>query len=84
MEIMKLLKFEASWCGPCRAMDHILDLMDLNMEVEKINIDTDSDMCKQYDVRAVPTLIKINEEGKELGRLKGLQNNDDIMKLLES
>lgn len=81
---MKLLKFEASWCGPCKAMDHILNSMNLNMEVENINIDTNSDRCKQYDVRAVPTLIKINEEGKELGRLKGIHNTDDIMKLLES
>jgi thioredoxin-related protein len=54
------------------------------MEVENINIDTNSDRCKQYDVRAVPTLIKINEEGKELGRLKGIHDTDDIMKLLES
>ena len=81
---MKLLKFEASWCGPCKAMDHTLNSMNLNMEVENINIDTNSDRCKQYDVRAVPTLIKINEEGKELGRLKGIHNTDDIMKLLES
>ena len=81
---MKILKFEAPWCAPCKAMDHILELMDLNMEVEKISIDTNQELCDQYEVRAIPTLIMIDDNKNELNRIKGFKSADEIMEFVKN
>jgi len=81
---MKLLKFEASWCGPCKAMDHILDLMELNMEVEKINIDHNVQLAQDNDIKSVPTVILIDDKGKEVDRLIGLKTLDELKEFVEN
>ena len=81
---MKLLKFEASLCGPCKAMDHILDLMELNMEVEKINIDHNVQLAQDNDIKSVPTVILIDDKGKEVDRLIGLKTFDELKEFVKN
>lgn len=59
---MKVLKFEADWCGPCKAMGEWLDKQDIDHEIVKVNIDGNKEMCEQYGIRSVPTLIMLNED----------------------
>jgi thioredoxin 1 len=78
----KLLVFSASWCAPCKAMKPMLDELDQDRLV-RYDIDEATNERAQYDVRAVPTLILVNETGEELERLIGSQSLSAIQKLLD-
>lgn len=67
----KLLKFSASWCGPCKALSTIMHGEDLGVPVEEIDIDENSELAAQYGIRGVPTLVLIND-GVEIARKSGI------------
>lgn len=68
---MKLLKFYADWCNPCRVLTTMLDGFDV-CPMEKVNIDLDAGRTSQYSIRSVPTLVLIDDNGNELWRHPGL------------
>lgn len=78
----KLLVFSASWCGPCKAMKPALDELDQDRLV-RYDIDTAIEERAKYEVRAVPTLILVNENEEELQRLVGSQTLSVLQKLLD-
>ncbi|NBP15832.1 thioredoxin [bacterium] len=67
---MKLLKFEAEWCGPCKTMNSIIKNLQsknkINIEITPVNIDEAFDMVKYWKVTSVPTLILIKDENAEI------------------
>jgi thioredoxin 1 len=81
---MKVLKFYATWCGPCKAMSMILNGMDNLPEIEEIDIDANSDMSTEYKIRSVPTLVKLDDDGNEVDRYTGgAQDRNAIAAFLE-
>jgi len=75
----KILYFSAVWCGPCKALAPTMDqLASQGLPVQKIDVDQDNNMSAQYGVRNVPTLIKVDANGSEVGRLVGNQSADVI------
>lgn len=70
---MKILKFSASWCGPCKMMSKVLEGMELPCPVEEIDIDHNDQLPQQFGIRGVPTIVAVNDAGEELGRLVGAQ-----------
>ena len=75
---MKILKFEAEWCGPCKQMDKVIETIDFDVEIDKIDIDDNREALEKYNVRSVPTLIRVDDEGVELDRLIGAQGAEGI------
>lgn len=71
--MVKLLKFEAEWCGPCKALDRELDKCRAEFELVRVNIEEDTGATRLHRVRSVPTLILLDEEDQEIGRLAGKQ-----------
>ena len=59
---MKVLKFEADWCGPCKELSKWLDKQDIEHDIVKVNIENNREMCEHYGIRSVPTLIMLNED----------------------
>ena len=47
--------------------------------VENKDIDKEPGMASDYAVRGVPTMILVDDEGKELSRLVGPRTKADIM-----
>lgn len=79
----KILKFSASWCGPCQALKMSLVDVDLGVPVEDVDIDQNTELAVQYGVRSVPTMVRIRD-GVEVDRLVGVKPVDEIRKWLES
>ena len=59
-----ILKFFAEWCEPCKAMKPLVDKV--FPEVNNIDIDTleGSEIAQRYNIRGVPTLLRVDEEGE--------------------
>jgi len=69
---MKYLKFEASWCGACKMVQPQLNKVSAEgITVEKIDAESNNDMVVEYNVRNLPTVVLIDDSGKELYRTVG-------------
>ena len=71
---MKYLYFSAPWCGPCRMFGPIMERVGETVPVEKINIDEDQETAMEYSVRSIPTVVLVDDSGKEYARQVGMQN----------
>ena len=60
-EIPTLVDFYATWCGPCRSMQPVLDQLKVQMGKEvrilKIDVDKNADIADKFKIRGVPTFI---------------------------
>jgi|TARA_R110000803_G_C11728031_1_gene289235 thioredoxin 1 len=65
----KIYYFSADWCGPCKMLGPIMEKSGL--PYQKINVDNDQELSTRYSIRNIPTLVKVNANGDELGRLTG-------------
>ena len=77
----KLLVFSASWCGPCKAFKPTLLELDQD-RLEYIDIDQLPEIREDYEVRSVPTVILVDDDGEELVRLVGAQPLSKLQDLL--
>ena len=79
----QLLKFSASWCGPCKSLSANFKHVDLGeVELKEIDIDENMDMAKEYNIRGVPTLILL-EDGTEVKRTSGVLMADKIEEFIK-
>ncbi len=74
---MKILKFQADWCEPCKALTKLIEEIDTKIEIEVIDIDKEPLTTTKYGIRGVPTLVKIDENGI-VDRLTGYKNKKQI------
>ena len=56
---MKIIKFYADWCWPCKVFSPILKKFanDNNIELKEIDIDKDQEMAIQYNVTSIPHTV---------------------------
>lgn len=76
---MKILKFSASWCGPCKMLSMtIAGIKDeIPYPVEEIDIDTDTEMAQKYSIRGVPTMVLVDGD-KEIKRKVGALTTPEL------
>lgn len=79
--MVKLYKFFATWCGPCRVLSTRLEGFKA-CDVEELDIDDEKSykLAAKFGIRSVPTMVLINDEGKELKRWVGLQDAKEVEK----
>ena len=77
---MKVLKFYATWCGPCKAMTMLMKNMENLPVIEEVDIDQNREMSVQYGIRSVPTLVMLDDDGSEVKRYTGGASDRNAIK----
>ena len=76
-----IVSFSTSWCGPCKILTPTLETI-TEVPVYKVDADAEAELCIDYKIRTVPTIISF-KEGKEYKRTTGNQPKNKILELLD-
>jgi thioredoxin 1 len=81
---MKLLKFYAEWCGPCKVQSKIIkDAGDkITVKIEDVDIDSNVSMTVDFNIRSVPTMVLVDSEEKEIKRHTGVLKEAQLLEWL--
>lgn len=81
-----LVDFWASWCGPCRMAEPILeelsDTYSEKIKIMKLNVDENSSSTSKFGVLSIPTTI-LFKDGKEIGRQVGFSGKMNFEELIK-
>jgi len=82
-----LLKFEADWCGPCKAMKPMIEDIardyDGRLTVATLDIDANNQTPYRFGVRGVPTVM-LFKAGEVVATKVGLPRKADLTALIDS
>jgi thioredoxin-like negative regulator of GroEL len=82
MKNLEILRFTASWCGPCKQLEANLERADLGIDIKVMDIDEQEDVARQYNVRSVPTLVLL-KNGEEFKRSVGSKTVNQLKDWVE-
>ena len=68
---MKLIKFSASWCMPCKNLESRLNKLDLTIDLFSYDVEEEVELTEEWKVRNVPTVILVDDNGHEVKRWVG-------------
>lgn len=69
-----IVDFYATWCGPCKAMNPVLESVESDLgsgKIYKVDVDKNRDLVEKFGIRAVPTFLFF-ESGEEVNRKSGV------------
>jgi thioredoxin-like negative regulator of GroEL len=73
----RILRFTASWCGPCKSMAMNLETANLGFPIEVVDIDAHPDVAAEYGIRSVPTLV-LMDENIQIDRIIGTKTVNQL------
>ena len=80
-----LVDFWAEWCGPCHAVEPVLqrivDERNGDLKLVKLNIDEQPAVAARYGVQSIPTMI-LFKEGEPAAAAIGAQPKSSLEKAL--
>jgi thioredoxin len=81
VEVPVLVDFYAEWCGPCRMMKDVLEVVASRFDgvarIAKVDTDKSPKLGSKYQVEALPTLILFHK-GEVIERFVGYHSADDL------
>lgn len=82
---MDIFEFFADWCQPCKQMTPIIEEIEKeysNLNIKKINVDTNFDETNKYSIMSIPTFVFF-KEGKEISRIVGSADKEDFEDIIK-
>ena len=77
-----LVDFFATWCGPCKMLGPVLEKVESNIKVIKVDTDEFENLAREYGVMSIPTLVLL-EKGKEVKRNIGFLDKTSLENFLK-
>jgi len=78
---MKVLRFTASWCQPCKMLAKTLEDVQTQIPIEVIDIDENQQLATDYGIRGVPTLVMLDGD-IEVKRVSGMLMKNQLTEWL--
>lgn len=77
-----VIDFSATWCGPCKALNPILDDISATTDIKvfKIDVDRNQGLAIEYGIRSVPTML-CYKRGELINRLTGQKRKEEIIEI---
>lgn len=73
--MIKVTRFTAEWCSPCRALAPIIEEIkgqNQDVQFETIDVDQQPEQATKYGIRSIPVVL-IENNGMETQRFVGVQ-----------
>lgn len=82
-----ILDFYADWCGPCQMLSPIYDELSKEFEGKidfyKIDTEKQQELAAMFNVRSIPTIVFINNDGSKPQVLNGALPKQDFVKVID-
>jgi thioredoxin 1 len=82
---VKVIKFGASWCAPCKVVDKELELLatEIDADILKVDVDLDAEIAGEFQVMSIPTIIIIKDKEFK-SHTVGLQTKENLKQMIEA
>tara|TARA_R110001592_G_scaffold155188_1_gene384866 strand:- start:145 stop:405 length:261 start_codon:yes stop_codon:yes gene_type:complete len=83
---MKVIKFGATWCGPCKMYAPVFALVEKQISDHKfvaVDIDESPATGNKYSITTIPTTIYLDDNEVEIGRITGALSETQLVKFIE-
>ena len=79
----KVIKFSATWCGPCKAYTpnykkFAEEVSGKGIDVLDLDVDKNSDEASKYGVRSIPLTVFI-KDGEVVDKISGVTSADALL-----
>jgi thioredoxin 1 len=82
---MKLLKFYATWCAPCKGLTFVIDGVKDQLDTTIIDVDIEDniELAQKYGVRTVPTLVLLDNKETVIKKSTGMLTEQQFLEFME-
>ena len=84
------IDFYADWCGFCQMMERstyqdasVISILNRDFIPVKVHSEQEQEIALRYDIRALPNVTFISEDGTSIGSIPGYIPSDKLIEILE-